>query len=379
MIQRVCILGPGKTFLSGISYYTIRLSNAFAEQYQASVILFRHLVPKWLFPGRKRVGKSISNLEFDASVQRLDGMDWYLIPNILKLPHFLRKNEPQVFIFQWWTSSVVHIYLCILMLIRIFSHKSRLILLFHETLDPLEDSILPLKIYARLMGKWCFQFFNAYAVHSRADLETVHQKFKLPKEKLYIVTHGPYDHFVQPVQNNEKEDNAICHLLYFGLIRPYKGVDYLIRAFNQIPESLISRYKLVIAGEPWGVELDELIAQSPYRNRIKFIDKYIDDEEVNVLFSEADVAVFPYTRASQSGAAHIPICYGIPIIVSKVGGLVESMSKYDGTIFIEPKNESMLTDALVQIYDKRKERFKNPHSWQRSVKDHEQIFKAIEI
>ena len=77
--------------------------------------------------------------------------------------------------------------------------------------------------------------------------------------------------------------------------------------------------------------------------------EYISDEEVPIIFSASDVLVLPYTRASQSGVAHIGISYGMPIIASKVGGLAESLEKYDGTVFVSPQDVQGLSAALADV------------------------------
>ena len=74
--KKICVVGPSKKFLSGISYYTIRLSNALAAKYGVAVVCFRNLLPKFLFPGHKHVGQDLSDLNFRQEVAVFDGMDW---------------------------------------------------------------------------------------------------------------------------------------------------------------------------------------------------------------------------------------------------------------------------------------------------------------
>ena len=98
------------------------------------------------------------------------------------------------------------------------------------------------------------------------------------------------------------------------------------------------------------------------------------DEEENELFQKTDVAIFPDTRASQSGAAHIAISYGIPIIVSEVGGLKESMACYKGTIFVEPRDITQLTEKIIYSYTLKGCRYDNPHPCEKTVEAYNQIF-----
>ena len=82
--QRVCVVGPGKKFLSGISYYTLHLANALAQSHSVSVILMRQLLPTAFYPGRKRVGANLTQLEYASDVKVFDGIDWYWLPSMLR-------------------------------------------------------------------------------------------------------------------------------------------------------------------------------------------------------------------------------------------------------------------------------------------------------
>jgi glycosyltransferase involved in cell wall biosynthesis len=85
------------------------------------------------------------------------------------------------------------------------------------------------------------------------------------------------------------------------------------------------------------------------------VDRYVHDAELSLYLSAADVLVIPYVRASQSGVAHIGMAFGIPIIASEVGGLKESLGKYDGTVFVRPGSADALTEALMQVFAEQKE------------------------
>src|SRR5437588_12649806 len=94
--QRVCVVGPGKRFLSGISYYTIRLVNMLAQSNEVSVILMRQLLPTRFYPGRERVGANLTQLEYDQKVRVFDGVDWYWLPSIFRCLAFLIRERPDV-------------------------------------------------------------------------------------------------------------------------------------------------------------------------------------------------------------------------------------------------------------------------------------------
>jgi glycosyltransferase involved in cell wall biosynthesis len=232
----------------------------------------------------------------------------------------------------------------------------KMVVEFHEVVDPLENSILPIRVYPRVMGKLIRKLATHYVVHSEADRELIGRIYKIPKEKISIIPHGIYDHYEKVDNAREKlktkEDFVI---LFFGLLRPYKGVKYLIKAFEMLPEEVISKSRLLIVGETWeDRESVKIAEESPCRDKITIINRYVPDDEVSLYFSASDVVVLPYTRASQSGVAHIAMSFGLPIIATNVGGLKESLSGYGGTSFVEVANVNEIRDAIVRVFRNRR-------------------------
>jgi glycosyltransferase involved in cell wall biosynthesis len=357
--MRVTVIGPSKRFLSGVSYYTIRLSNALSEIMDVKTILFRNMLPKRLFPGWRRVGKELTNLEFDERVKVYEILDWYNPLSWFKAYRIARKSDS--LILQWWTSSVAHMYLSIELLNKI-SGKIPVIIEFHEVVDPMENSILPIKIYSRVMGRLIRKLASHYVVHSEVDKKLVSKTYGIPEQKITIIPHGIYDHY-EKIENAREilginEDFVI---LFFGLLRPYKGVQDLIKAFERLPNEIRNNSRLLIVGETWeDKESVKAVEKSPFKDKITIVNKYVPDSEVSIYFSAADVLVLPYTRASQSGVAHIGMSYGLPIIATKVGGLLESLSKYEGTFFAEPSNAESIAKSVAEVYRKKGKLYSPP-------------------
>ena len=325
-IFRAVIIGPSPRFLSGISYYTLRLSNALAGRSSLTTILFRHMLPTRLFPGWRRVGTPLSSMEYDRRVRVAEILDWYNPFTWLEAYRLIRSSD--LVIIQWWTCSVAHMYLVLQIL-----NQGRIPVLieFHEVVDPLENSIAPIRIYSRVMGRLIRRYATRFAVHSDHDRSLVAVRYHIPAERISVIPHGLYDQY--PVLSQERMKARLgvegtYVYLFFGLLRPYKGV-----------------------GETWEDQVSAAeAAASPISDRIRLVSRYVSDEEVPVFFSAADTLLLPYTRASQSGVAHIGISYGLPIIASRVGGLGESLAGYDGTLFVPPGDEQALTRTMEAVY-----------------------------
>ena len=360
--ERICVVGPGTRFLSGISYYTFSLCRALAPTCQMSALLMRQLLPTRLYPGHRRVGASISRLELPASISCCDGIDWYWVPSLFKGMYFLLRQRPSVLILQWWSGTVLHTYLALTLVARLLG--SRVVVEFHEVLDPSEDKMPVVRQYVRTFAPWLFRLAHGYVVHSAYDRDLVVERYGGHGTPMAIIPHATYDHYRQGARWRAAPESC-CNLLFFGLIRPYKGLDDLIRAFNSIPPDRIDGYWLTIVGETWDAWTlpGELVAQSRYRSRITFINRYVSDDEVDGIFAGADVAILPYRRSSQSGALHIAMHYGLPVVVTAVGGLVEAVADYEGAIVIEPGNPMAISKALEHVVALRDRRYPDPRGW----------------
>jgi glycosyltransferase involved in cell wall biosynthesis len=371
--MKICVVGSSKRFYSGLSAYTIVMANSFAERgYEVSAVLLRNLVPLFLYPGKGRVGKSEHTLEFHAGIDVYDGMDWNAPGTWLGAWNFLRKVGPEAIIIQWWTSSVAHMLIFLALASRLLGNRPRLILEMHEVVDTLEESIMPIRIYSRFAGKLLIKLCDAYVAHSAEAKSAISQIYHIREEKINVIPHGSYDIYesLDCAQSKQTLEVDGFVILYFGMIRRYKGVPVLVRAFDLLPEEVAAASSLVIAGEDWGddPELHQAISESRYKDRIVCRPQFIPDEAVAQYFSAADVVVLPYLRTYGSGVANIAVAQGKPIIMSDVATLYESFSGYEGSDFFPVGDSGALKDALQNAYGQwldRKERrytFKD-NSW----------------
>ena len=359
---RVCVVGPSTRFLSGITYYTFALANALSRKLDVSAILMRRLLPTPLYPGSTRVGADLSSLALEPSVARFDGVDWSWYRTLPRAMSFLDRQRPDVLVLEWWTGTVLHTYLALATAAR--ARGARIVVEFHETLDPGETRLALARRYVALVAPRLFHLASGYVVHSEHDRRLVSDLYGLPAERTEVIPHATYDHYRNGGRWRAAPPDC-CNLLYFGVIRPFKGLEDLIRAYNAIPPAEISRYWLTVVGETWeGWTLPaELIARSRYRDRITFVNRYVSDREVDAIFGGADVVVLPYRRSSQSGPLHIAMNYGLPVVVTDVGGLGEAVRDYDGAALVEPANPDALRAGIENAAAWRDRRFRDPRSW----------------
>ena len=191
------------------------------------------------------------------------------------------------------------------------------------------------------MGRWLISRSYMYVTHSESDRKLLVEKYGMDSGRIHVLPMGLYDHHRQVDRAEARQALGIDGentILSFGLIRPYKGIPYLIKAFDSLPADEAGKSRLLLVGEIWEdrSSVEDAIAASPYKDRITLVDRYVSDTEVAKYFSAADIVVLPYLRASQSAVAHVAMAFGKPIVVSRVGGLQESMADYKGTYFVPP-------------------------------------------
>jgi glycosyltransferase involved in cell wall biosynthesis len=223
------------------------------------------------------------------------------------------------------------------------------------------------RLYVRALMPRLLALVDAHVVHSSYDLRAIPAAYSLGDALVRVMPHGPYDHVIRATA--VPDPRAPFHLLYIGVVRPFKGVEDLVAAFSALDRDQANQFRLSVVGETWEgwTVPDEAIARSPHADLIERVDRYVTDAELAAYVARADAVVLPYHRSSLSGPLHIAMTAGLPVVVTAVGGLVEVVQEYTGAVLVPPRDPIALRDALLKLLPRRGERYENPHSWQRTV------------
>lgn len=381
---RIAVVGPSYRFSSGLSAYTYRLSHALANSVDVTVLLLRRLVPTRLYPGRSHVGEDLSFPRYDQ-FPVFDGIDWYWGTSLLRGLRFLRMQRPNVLVLQWWTITALHTYLLLGCLCR--QRKIPLVIEFHELQDPAEHNV-PCASWLNERGlRLLVRLASALVVHSRHDQRLIEATVPLQGVPVAIVPHGPYDHLAVSRApggshvEHKPTDSAVTNLLYFGLIRPYKGLEDLVEAFNHLSATEVQQFHLTVVGETWeGWTLpSELIKASPYRHLITFVNRYVSETEVRELFASADALVLPYRRASSSGPLSIGLSSGMPIVLYDIPSLVEAVAGYEGAIVVPAGDVTELRRAIRTLPALAGKRFASDRSWDDIVHTYLNVLASVAV
>jgi glycosyltransferase involved in cell wall biosynthesis len=320
-------------------------------------------------------------MQYRPDVSVFDGIDWWWGNSLLRALRFLRARHSKVLLLEWWTAATLHTYLLLAIAARLTG--MRVVIELHELQDPGEAG----HALARGYGHWglraLLRLAHGCIVHSKADWQLFESGYGPIDVRVALVPHGPYDQY-REVTDTDIGDPAVAaavtavrsaprdgvvNLLFFGLIRPYKGLEDLLRVFNALPREDVERLWLTVVGETWEgcTEPAHLIATSPHADRITFVNEYVPDEVVGAAFAHADVVVLPYRRSSSSGILHVAMSWGLPIVVTSVGGLPEAASGYAGSVFVPPEDPASLRDGLLKAAALAGQKFADPRSWHDTV------------
>jgi glycosyltransferase involved in cell wall biosynthesis len=381
---KVCVVGSGTKFVSGISYYTYFLARALSQEHDVVSILMRHLIPRRLYPGRRRVGQAVMAYDLAAEVPTFDGVDWWGWPSVPRAIAFLRAQRPDVLVLQWWSSSVLPWYL--LLARQAVRNGSSVVVELHEDLDS-GEARLPLigRLARRGLKALCRQA-SVLIVHSDWDRDRMSASLGISPARFRVIPHGPY-----PISGAARDDRPALPrprpasqrpeltVLFFGTIRPYKGLEHLIAAFEQIRRDTALSCRLVVVGETWeGWTLPlTLIEESPFRPDIELVNRYVTDQEAAGFFQRADIVALPYLRSSASGPLAIAQAYGLPVVVTSVGGLTEAATGYTGAVLVRPSDPGDLARGLLTAAGLAGRVHQVPVTWPEVARSYAGIFASL--
>jgi glycosyltransferase involved in cell wall biosynthesis len=235
--------------------------------------------------------------------------------------------------------------------------------------------------FARLLRR-----MDAVVTLSEHGAEIARDLAGVEPERVRVIPHGAFDYLTKlpdeaPLPGELAEVDAPV-VLFFGLIRPYKAVDVLLRAFREI-----SGAELWIVGRPLGVDVDELrTIAAESRSPVRMVTRFIDDEEVPALFRRADLVVLPYRDAEQSGVLFTALAFGKPMVMTDVGGFGEVAAQGAGRL-VPPDDPDALGAAMSELLADPAERERlaagasaaaaGPYSWDAIAEQHLVLYSEL--
>jgi glycosyltransferase involved in cell wall biosynthesis len=210
----------------------------------------------------------------------------------------------------------------------------------------------------------------------------------VPADRVRVIPHGPLDYVTRlpapaPLPAELSATDAPV-VLFFGIVRPYKGVDVLLDAFQELEGT---GAELWIVGRTLDVDVEELRERARRTSTVvRFVSRFIDDREVPRLFERADLVVLPYREAEQSGVLYLALAFGKPIVMSAVGGFPEVAARGAGRL-VPPGDAEALAATIGDLLERPEERRQlaaaaraavmEHYSWDAIARDHIAMYREL--
>lgn len=342
--MKITLIGPYPPFRGGISDFNYSLSKELKKNHDLQIINFTTQYPKFLFPGKTQYKSNYAeSTESNRTLSSINYFAWRRTANLII------DFNPDIVIIQYWMPFFSISYNSVIK--RIKRKIDTQILATCHNLIPHEN-----KSYFEYFTKKFLKNIDKFVVMSKS---VENDLLRLRNDADFITTFHPiYDLFgVTKDKKKARKDIDIKSkkiLLFFGLIREYKGLDILL---NSIPiiKGELNEFKLVIAGECYENDRKyaEMIANLDITNAIVWINKFISEDKVVDYFSAADVVVLPYKTATQSGVTQIAFNFNRPVIISDVGGLSEMVEDGINGYVVKPVAED-IANAIIKFFKENK-------------------------
>jgi len=350
-LANIVIVGPVPPYRGGISHYNQLLLSALrSEGHTTHVISYKRMYPRFIYPGKsdkEPEGEGMNDEHVYYCLDSLNPFTW------LKALRIIRKCHADVVVFPWWTAfwSVLISTLCLGLRLR--RKRPRILFLCHNIYDH-EGGRLK-NTLTRLTLKQADTFFVHSKKHRKTLISLMPGKRALfhpmPVFKMF-----PSDRKLPEVPSDIPRKRHIG--LFFGFIRPYKGVDILLQAVPLILHK-VPDFHLVVAGEAmWDLQKKyaALVEELNIRDHVTFHWRYIPGKMAESYFRSADVLILPYRRASGSALITLGYHYEVPVIATRTGNFEEIIEHGKNGYVVEPENIQSLAHFVIQYFTKYKKK-----------------------
>lgn len=362
------LVGTAYPYRGGLAVYNERLARSFQEEgYEVEIWTFTLQYPNFLFPGKTQFSTEPApeGLTIHRKLNSVNPFNW------LKVGRQLRKANADLVVMRFWIPYMApsHGYIAR----RARKNKKTKVVSILDNIVPHEKGFAD-----KILANYFISSLDGGVTMSKSVLKDA--KALDPDKKVKYCPHPLYDNFGTKVDREEalkfmQLDSDWRYMLFFGIIRDYKGLDLLLQAMGD--ERLKKmKVKLIVAGEFYNnaEQYHEMERQLEISDQIVWRSQFVPDSEVRYYFNAADIVVQPYKSATQSGVTQIAYHFDKPMLVTDVGGLKEIVP--NGLVgYVTPVDPKQIADALADFFENhRRETFeqnikleKQKYSWSRMV------------
>lgn len=341
--KTIVLLSPAHPLRGGIAAFTERFAMELQQEgHEVIIYSFSLQYPGFLFPGTTQFSSDPAppGLTIRTCINSVNPLNW------LKVGLELRRLCPDLIVPRYWLPFMGP---CLGSILRLARGNG------HTKVVAIADNVLPHEKRPgdRLFTRWFVSACDAFVVMSQSVLDDLRI---FTQKTSSVIPHPIYDNYGE----HSPREAALAqlglspsdkHLLFFGFIRDYKGLDLLLEA---MADERIRKMnlKLIVAGEYYGnrEKYEAQIRSLGIENQLVMRTDYIPNEAVKHYFGAADLVVQPYRTATQSGISQMAYHFEKPMVVTDVGGLAEIVP-HGKAGYVVPVEPTAIADAIVDFYE----------------------------
>lgn len=341
--MKAAILGPTYPHRGGIAHYTTLLARALFARHTLSIVSFSRLYPGFLFPGTTQLDESADRIlppvPPEAILDSMNPVSW------IRAGARLRALQPDFLVVPWW-----HPYFGPSLGTAARRSGCRARIFLCHNVAPHEGTPVDRVLTAYGLGA-----ADAFMVHARSEAEKLRPLAK--GRPVRVHPHPSYEIFSQGAPSREEARRALDLdgrvILFFGYVRPYKGLEDLLRALTLARPDAWDR--LVVVGEFYDPpeRYRPLLSDPKLHDRVRVVNRYVPNEEVARYFAAADVVALPYREATGSGIAQVAFGAGVPVIATRTGGLEDVVEEGVSGLLVPTRDPAALARAIERFFDER--------------------------
>lgn len=345
---KIFIVGPAYPLRGGLASFDELFCKSLCDLgHDAQIISYSLQYPNFLFPGSTQfdtIGIAPKGLKIHTLINSINPFNW------VKTARFIKREKPDFLVVRFWIPFMGP---ALGTICRLINKKQTKVIAITDNVIPHEKRAGD-TAFTKYFIKSC-QGFVTMSKAVMADLDTftnsIHKRFLL---------HPLYSSFGEKLDKLEARKKLNLPLtdktvLFFGLIRQYKGLDLLLEAMADTRIKTM-RIKLLVAGEFYEDKKSylDIIEKHNLKESVVLYDTFIPNEEVKLYFSATDLLALPYKHATQSGVTQVAFHFEKPTIVTNVGGLSEIIpDKVCG--YVVDSNPTAIADAMVDYFTNNRE------------------------
>lgn len=336
--RKIALLGPAPPLRGGISQFAVHLGHSLLESgCDVRMISFTKQYPDILFPS----GDQNDPDALPSGITTIQAFAPYLPYTWGKAVRAIRDYAPEMLIVSYWLPFFAPSYAWILSRLR----GIKIVFLAHNVVS---HEKWPMGGALRDMA---LRKADKLVVLSQCCLQDVKESLPLHVVRNTVLGFHPiYDSYAEFNPEQEVVKSLEFTLLFFGLVKPYKGLDVLLKALKLLLDRG-KQVRLIIAGDVYGNrrEYDEMIETLQIGDWCECHFRYISDKEIGQFFRQTDLCVLPYKTATQSGVIATSYSFNVPVLASDVGGLSEYIIPEKTGFLVKPDDPVALADGIEAV------------------------------